>query len=315
MENVPQEKKKPSTGMKWLVGVGVVCALICAKNFLQYGAVTPCGILKVKVHRKMNEVLTARAGTSGMGVLGAAVGMKLATALIDTRIDTLDSFQCLSGLDSLPDKIGSMGAGGQEKDRTDGGSTSPQRVRPTVPTPDPIHLSGHGQDVTKKFILAEGLSIIEMTHNGDSNFSPQLLNADGSQVERLANEIGMVKGSKAVHVPKDGQYLIDVSADGSWAFNISQPRPTTAPQTKTFKGRGFRTTEIFSLSSGLAIFKMHHGGQGNWSPLLMDADGNHVERLANEIGIFDGSKAVHINESGLYVLDVSADGPWTILVQ
>ena len=82
-----------------------------------------------------------------------------------------------------------------------------------------------------------------------------------------------------------------------------------------FKGRASQTTEIFSLPSGLVVFKMHHGGTSNWSPLLMDADGKSVERLANEIGNFDGSKAVHISESGLYLLDVEADGPWTISVQ
>ena len=40
-----------------------------------------------------------------------------------------------------------------------------------------------------------------------------------------------------------------------------------------------------------------------------------VELLANDIGSFNGSKAVGIASSGIYILDVTADGNWTITIE
>lgn len=40
-----------------------------------------------------------------------------------------------------------------------------------------------------------------------------------------------------------------------------------------------------------------------------------VELLANVIGNFDGLKAVGITNSGLYIMNISADGEWTISVE
>jgi hypothetical protein len=40
-----------------------------------------------------------------------------------------------------------------------------------------------------------------------------------------------------------------------------------------------------------------------------------VELLVNEIGSFDGSKAIGIDAPGLHLLDIQADGDWTITVE
>jgi hypothetical protein len=47
----------------------------------------------------------------------------------------------------------------------------------------------------------------------------------------------------------------------------------------------------------------------------MDKIGNREELLVNEIGDFDGSKAIGISRSGIYLLDISADGAWTASVE
>jgi hypothetical protein len=186
---------------------------------------------------------------------------------------------------------------------------------PVVKAPDPITLTGTGQKATQKFVLEEGLSVFKMTHKGSSNFAPTLLDSDGETVELLTNKIGAFDGSKAVQIPRAGQYLIDVTASGAWIVTITQPRQATAPTTKSFNGGGQLATELFYMPKGLAIFQMHHVGKSNWAPILMNAKGDTVELLANEIGAFDGSKAVKIDRAGLYIFDVTADGPWIITVQ
>jgi len=60
-----------------------------------------------------------------------------------------------------------------------------------------------------------------MTHQGNRNFIVQLLDENGEQVSTsLVNEIGRFDGSKAVRVPRDGVYLFEVQADGSWTIQV-----------------------------------------------------------------------------------------------
>ena len=200
--------------------------------------------------------------------------------------------------------------GGAITTSTSKGESSQEEVK----TPDPITLTGSGQKATEKFTLTKGLAIFKMDHKGSSNWAPKLLDSQGNDVELLANEIGVFAGSKAVGIEGEGEYLLDVTASGNWTITIEQPRANSAPFDKTFNGKGQMTTSLFSLEEGLATFKMSHKGDSNWAPILLDKNGRHVELLANEIGIFDGSKAVRINESGIYLIDITANGTWTITI-
>lgn len=47
----------------------------------------------------------------------------------------------------------------------------------------------------------------------------------------------------------------------------------------------------------------------------MDEQVKTVELLVNEIGAFDGSKAVGLDADGLYFLEVEADGEWPVSVE
>jgi hypothetical protein len=90
--------------------------------------------------------------------------------------------------------------------------------------------------------------------------------------------------------------------------------PSPTPEPIKLRGTGQQATSKFVLDSGLVLFKMTHDGQSNFAVQLLDSQGQKVSLLANEIGPFDGSKAVGIKESGTYILDISADGNWTINV-
>lgn len=180
----------------------------------------------------------------------------------------------------------------------------------------PSDLSGTGQQATQKFSLDSGLSIFHMTHSGQHNFAVWLLDSSGNRVELLANEIGGFNGVKAVGVTTSGEYLLDIAADGDWTVKVEQPRPTTAPSVpQNFTGKGQQTSEFFSTGKGLATFKMTHQGSHNFSIWLLNDKGQRVELLVNEIGAFDGSKALGISKEGIYILDITADGDWTVSVE
>lgn len=93
-----------------------------------------------------------------------------------------------------------------------------------------------------------------------------------------------------------------------------QPPPEPEP-VHNFSGHGQQVTPLFTLTEGLAIFRMTHDGNSNFIVWLEDDEANLVELLVNEIGSFDGSKSVHIGNTVRYLLDILADGDWTVVIE
>jgi hypothetical protein len=90
----------------------------------------------------------------------------------------------------------------------------------STPTNHEGDLSGFGNKATNIFRLKAGLVRVTYSHNGKSNFGVWLLDDNGTKVELIANEIGVVKGSHAFGIEVEGNYLFDVTADGHWAITI-----------------------------------------------------------------------------------------------
>jgi hypothetical protein len=178
-----------------------------------------------------------------------------------------------------------------------------------------IALSGQGQEASEIFTLKKGLAIFNMKYSGTSNFIIWLLDSNGDKVGLLANEIGAFNGAQALEIPGPGDYILDVDADGPWTVDIAQPETQTAQGTPaSFKGAGKQVSPFLMLKPGLTIFKMTHDGESNFIVTLLDSNGRLVELLTNVIGTFDGSKAVGIQKSGIYCLNIVADGEWNIEV-
>ena len=93
------------------------------------------------------------------------------------------------------------------------------------------------------------------------------------------------------------------------------PTPTDTSEPIVLSGTGQEATSKFSLEKGLSIFRMTHDGDSNFIIWLLDEEGNEIVLLVNEIGEFDGSKATSIDNAGIYLLDVSADGNWEISIE
>jgi len=199
---------------------------------------------------------------------------------------------------------------------------------PTTPEPEPIEFQGTGQKVTTSFYLHKGIAIFRMHHYGSSNFIIWLYNADtGERVELLVNVIGTFHGATIVGVTGEplqaspGNYILEITADGSWTIKIEQPHPTSASKPPlTFTGEGTRVSPPFMLESGIATFYMKHYGSGNFIIWLYDSEGHRVELLVNEIGPFEGSTIVGVTgqlfeaSPGIHYLAITADGKWKIVV-
>lgn len=89
---------------------------------------------------------------------------------------------------------------------------------------------GTGQEATDLFLLDAGLVVFEMEHRGTGPFTVRLLDERGALVEELASGTGAFRGSKAVGVPQEGRYLLDVSATGPWT--VRRRAEAVAPTTQ-----------------------------------------------------------------------------------
>jgi hypothetical protein len=94
--------------------------------------------------------------------------------------------------------------------------------RPYVAYSVPTSFSGSGQQVTDFFILKNGVTTFNMTHDGWMDFNVWLFASNGTKVERLASSYGPYDGSITVNITNGGIYLLDVQADGHWNVAISQ---------------------------------------------------------------------------------------------
>lgn len=109
----------------------------------------------------------------------------------------------------------------------------------------------------------------------------------------------------------------ETNATGTSQLNVSAnpTQQTNSPTPITLTGTGQTATNKFSLQEGLATFKMTHNGQSNFIVHLLDDQGNDdFGSLVNVIGSFSGSKALQIPASGQYLLDIQADGAWTVTI-
>ena len=194
-------------------------------------------------------------------------------------------------------------------------STTTQTTQPTqttTPAPAPQTFSGIGDSAVPAFNLNKGLAIFEMSHNGGANFAIQLYSSTGGYVDLLVNTIGTFNGSKVISLDHTGQYTMNVTASGNWSAKVSQPTPISVGSPPISFSQGIRfATPFFTLKSGIATFKMTHNGSANFAVILYDSYGNNIDLLANEIGPYSGSQVVPV-QSGTYILDVEANGTWSI---
>jgi hypothetical protein len=125
-------------------------------------------------------------------------------------------------------------------------------------------------------------------------------------------EIGSFYGSHQLGLTA-GSYVLVIDADGAWKVVIEQPRHSSGALPPTnFSLHGMTATGPFQVTEqSLVRFQMHHDGDSNFVIWLLDWKGNRISLLVNEIGPFEGSKAVSL-KPGVYVMQVDADGNWAV---
>jgi len=179
---------------------------------------------------------------------------------------------------------------------------------------DRTTIDGSGESVTDPF-TASRFTTFTYEHTGQSNFAAELIDeASGETVDFLVNEIGTVSGCTGIGLP-DGKYLLDVDADGDWAFDIGEPYSPDdefgVPPGSIEGGQPdvYGAIEI----DGRVTVSAEHQGDGNFTVAAWDeANTNTIfdELFVNEIGSFAGETTAQL--TGLFYIVVQAGGPYTI---
>jgi hypothetical protein len=143
---------------------------------------------------------------------------------------------------------------------------------------------------------------------GAANFAVWALGESGEKQALLVNTIGNYTGT-VLFDQKTGEHSVamDVEADGAWTIEI---KPVTAAfkwdGKKALVGAGDDVAILNPASSGLKSATITHQGDGNFA---VWAYGPSTDLLVNTIG--PGSEET-LMPDGTFLLQISADGPWTI---
>jgi hypothetical protein len=200
-------------------------------------------------------------------------------------------------------------------------SPGPQATKEATPSPTPqptpippIVQTGRGNQATPAFNLESGLAIFRNSYQGTSNFIADLKSASsGEDVGTAANELNTSSSSRGIHV-EAGEYLLNVTAEGPWTIRVEQPRPTTGPgiSASPVTGSGNVIAGPFFASAGLLRASTKHGTSSNFIVDLLDAEGNDVATVANDLEEAQSSTALQVPDDGVYWLNITADGSWSI---
>jgi hypothetical protein len=181
-----------------------------------------------------------------------------------------------------------------------------------APAAQPQTYKGRGSKVVR--IKDGGRAwLVSLAHKGKSNFTVEIIDAKGKEVDLLVNTIGKYKGTVAFNLV-DG-YLTDrakiaavkINADGPWAMKLQPPTAAPAWSGPVAKGVGDRVLRLPAKSSGLTTVKAAHTGTSNFVVESFTDDGSDL--AINEIGKYKGE--VQMPDDTIYVT-VEADGAWKL---
>jgi len=201
-------------------------------------------------------------------------------------------------------------AGVSGVDRARANQSTPQSTSGRTSTAH--QFNGTGVTLTDRVRLEDGITTVDIRHDGESTIRVELAPASKTELGRLlVDEQGALDGGRVLAVGA-GEYVFAVTATGEWALNCSQPAvetlaPDPPPRTASGVGPDYigpvllgRTTEVSCRHHGEGSFGLQAYTPNESHQLLADS-GNVDEWISTEI-------------SGPTWFDVDADGEWTVEV-
>ena len=167
----------------------------------------------------------------------------------------------------------------------------------------PVTISGTGDIVTEAFEIKSNFMIINSSDNGSSNFIVRLHGVNGSE-DGLVNEIGPYSGQQFKEIDP-GEYRLEVKSEGNWEITFDPNIPKEGQQSP-LSGYGDKVV-MLNIEAGNYILNATDNGSSNFIVRVNDSSG-----LVNEIGPYSGQSIAKFSDSGLYAIQVTSEGDWTL---
>jgi hypothetical protein len=180
-------------------------------------------------------------------------------------------------------------------------------------------LSGSNNQTTAPFALKAGLAVFQSVRSAtDGYYYIDVYDAGGQQLTTIAAGKIPLDLSRVTNIPADGMYVLQVQSEGGWTVNISQPTASfmPPPAKQSWSGKYWQITPLFSLKAGEAVLHAIIPNRSTYfDATLFDQKVQYVGEIVNKSGAPEQSVAVTIPADGVYVIQVYADGDWTVEVQ
>ena len=187
------------------------------------------------------------------------------------------------------------------------------KLSPITPPPPgsfvPFTVSGTGNDVIDFQIPGDAPAVLDLTHDGTSNFIVWSLDNSFAKIDLLVNEIGNYQGRRMVHggwftQPELVRHL-EIKADGAWSIT-AQPMSAARSMTSSLTGSG---DDIVRYEGSASTLTSTHDGTSNFIIWVYESDGKIAGLIVNEIGSYSGTDLI---DSATAIFDIAADGNWTL---
>lgn len=177
---------------------------------------------------------------------------------------------------------------------------------------EPFTVSGTGNDVIVDFAVpTDALAIARVSHEGGGNFALWTYNGSGERIDLLVNTIGSYRGTRLVNL-EDPVRELEVEAGGSWSIEfapISQARQIGA--SGSMEGTGDDVVVAGAEAPDARTVTLTHDGSANFG--IWAYSDVTTDLLVNDIGPYEGTSRWPAGE--VVVLDITADGTWTISLE
>jgi hypothetical protein len=189
-------------------------------------------------------------------------------------------------------------------------TSTPTATQTSVPTAEPTKFSGNGSQATDRFTVRQPVVFVELQHSGEGYFGVWLLNAQGEQVDLLANTIGTYRGTVLRNL-ESGDYFFDIDADGRWSVSVSQTSPPDSGAEPSISKEATGSSVLGPFQSNGAVRMTFEGSdQSHYGVWLRGADASPRDLLFNEIGPTDQLSTVFPGE-GVFFITIETDGGWS----
>ena len=196
----------------------------------------------------------------------------------------------------------------------------------STPMAELVAFVGRGDNLTSNVRLQEGLTVLNIQHNGTTAFVVELVGESGSSVLSVDTE-GRYVGTRAHQVSAQhtrglapGLHRISITADGPWTIDVAQPVWDTASSPPVdWASKGDDIVGPIMLRAGVVPARFTHQGSSEFRVELVSLDGRISKSLVEGVGVYDGRVEVEISEgsgtglpAGRYATVVRAGGKWTL---